>query len=133
MVPTYLCNCFHYHHPLVSPCHSIYEHGKISTEGGQYWTLILAKRGSLLHAVLQLLRNPAYKGTACFGKTQVGIRKKAHRSLRLKSPSRRGDTASHERPRADWIEIPVPAIISEETFALAQERLMDNKRFSKRR
>ena len=26
------------------------------------------------------------------------------------------DSASHERPRADWIEIPVPAIISEDAF-----------------
>ena len=31
------------------------------------------------------------------------------------------------------IEIPVPAIVSEETFALAAERLADNKRFAPRR
>jgi site-specific DNA recombinase len=37
------------------------------------------------------------------------------------------NSASHERPRIDWIEIPVPAIISEETFALAQELLTANK------
>ena len=40
---------------------------------------------------------------------------------------------SHERPRDEWIEIPVPAIVSEETFALAAERLVDNKRFAPRR
>jgi site-specific DNA recombinase len=43
------------------------------------------------------------------------------------------DSANHERPRQDWIEIPVPALISEETFALAQEQLEQNRRHSPRR
>src|SRR5262245_64139544 len=42
-------------------------------------------------------------------------------------------SSSHERPRDQWIEIPVPAIVSEDTFALAAERLADNKRFAPRR
>ena len=46
-------------------------------------------------------------------------------------PSR--DSASHERPRTDWIEVPVPALVSEEIFALAQEQLEKNKRHSPRR
>jgi site-specific DNA recombinase len=37
------------------------------------------------------------------------------------------NSASHERPREDWIEIPVPALIAEETFARAQELLHENK------
>jgi site-specific DNA recombinase len=43
------------------------------------------------------------------------------------------DSANHERPRQDWIEIAVPALVSEETFALAQEQLEQNKRHSPRR
>jgi site-specific DNA recombinase len=43
------------------------------------------------------------------------------------------DSANHERPRQEWIEIPVPALISEETFALAQEQLEQNRRHSPRR
>ena len=43
------------------------------------------------------------------------------------------DSANHERPRPDWIEIAVPALISEETFALGQEQLEQNKRHSPRR
>jgi site-specific DNA recombinase len=43
------------------------------------------------------------------------------------------DSANHERPRAEWIEIPVPALVSEETFALAQENLEHNKRHAPRR
>lgn len=32
-------------------------------------------------------------------------------------PSR--DSAGHERPRTEWIEVPVPVLVSEERFALA--------------
>jgi site-specific DNA recombinase len=39
----------------------------------------------------------------------------------------------HERPRAEWIEIAVPALVSEEMFALAQEQLEKNKHHSPRR
>ena len=83
--------------------------------------------------VWAVLRNPAYKGKACFGKTQIGARQRVTKPLRLTGRTRRGDTSNHERPRTDWIEIPVPAIVSEETFALAEERLADNKRFAPRR
>jgi site-specific DNA recombinase len=42
-------------------------------------------------------------------------------------------TAGHERPREEWIEIPVPALVSEESFARAQELLQENKIRSRRR
>ena len=84
--------------------------------------------------VWAILRNPAYKGTACFNKTQVGPRQKVTKPFRLSGRAVHGDkSSSHERPRDEWIEIPVPAIVSEETFALAAERLADNKRFAPRR
>ena len=34
---------------------------------------------------------------------------------------------SQERSRKEWVEIPVPAIVNDETFALAQELLTANK------
>ena len=42
-------------------------------------------------------------------------------------------TAGHERPREEWIEIPVPALVSEESFARAQEFLQESKVRSRRR
>jgi site-specific DNA recombinase len=42
-------------------------------------------------------------------------------------------TAGHERPREEWIEIPVPALVSEESFARAHELLQENKIRSRRR
>ena len=81
-----------------------------------------------------MLRNPAYQGTACFNKTQVGPRQKVTKPFRLSGRAVHGEkTSAHERPRDEWIEVPVPAIVSEETFALAAERLADNKRFAPRR
>ncbi len=80
-----------------------------------------------------MLKNPAYKGVACFGKTKLSPRQRITRPLRLAGRSRRGETTSCARPREEWIEIPIPPIIDEETFALAQERLIANKRFASRR
>jgi len=80
-----------------------------------------------------MLRNPAYRGTACYGKTEARPRQRITRPLRQRKtwPSR--DSAGHERPRQEWIEILVPALVSEEIFALAQEQLEKNKRHAPRR
>ena len=80
-----------------------------------------------------LLRNPAYDGRACYGKTELRPRQRITRPLRQRNGPASRDSASHQRLRQDWIEIPVPALISHETFALAQERLEQNKRYSPRR
>jgi site-specific DNA recombinase len=80
-----------------------------------------------------LLRNPAYAGHACYGKTALRPRQRITRPLRQRGtwPSR--TSANRERPRADWIAIPVPALVSEATFALAQEQLEQNKQHAPRR
>jgi len=84
--------------------------------------------------VWAMLRNPAYKGTACFGKTQSAARQRINsRKLRLRGGMPARNSASHEVPREQWIEIPVPALIDEDTFALAQERLVNNKKHAARR
>jgi site-specific DNA recombinase len=80
-----------------------------------------------------MLRNPAYVGRACFGKTESAPRQRTTRPLRKRGGFSPRCSCSRERPRQEWIEIPVPAIISEETFALAEERLEQNKRFAARR
>jgi site-specific DNA recombinase len=80
-----------------------------------------------------LLRNPAYQGRACYGKTELRPRQRITRPLRQRQAMPSRNSANHERPREDWIEVPVPALVSEETFALAQEQLEKNKRHSPRR
>ena len=79
------------------------------------------------------LRNPAYRGTACYGKTEQRTRQRITRPLRQRKGLPSQDCGGHERPRTEWIEIAVPALVSEEMFALAQEQLEKNKRHSPRR
>jgi len=70
-----------------------------------------------------MLRNPAYCGKACYGKTELRPRQRITRPLRQRNGAASRDSANHERPRQEWIEVPVPPLVSEEMFALAQEQL----------
>jgi site-specific DNA recombinase len=83
--------------------------------------------------VWAVLRNPTYRGTACFGKTSAATRARVMRPQRRRGGTTPCMTAGHERPREEWIEIPVPALVSEESFARAQELLQENKIRSRRR
>jgi site-specific DNA recombinase len=80
-----------------------------------------------------MLRNPAYAGRACFGKTmrttdQPGL----NRTARLAGRSTPKSYSVTDRPTQDWLEIPVPALVTEDTWARVQRRLVDNKRFAAR-
>lgn len=83
--------------------------------------------------VWAVLRNSAYRGVACFGKTRIAARTRITRKLRLRGGMSKRNSAGHERPRDEWIEIPVPALVTEESFARAQELLQENKIRSRRR
>ena len=80
-----------------------------------------------------MLRNPAYAGRAVFGKTQV-IHQQAglNRVARLQGRTTPRPVKTVDRPREEWTQIAVPAIVDEDTFARVQQRLEDNKRFAPR-
>jgi site-specific DNA recombinase len=82
--------------------------------------------------IWSMLRNPAYCGKACFGKTGRAERRRITKPLRAKGGYVVQNGCNRERPREEWIEIPVPAIITRDTFDMAQERLKTNKQHSKR-
>ena len=80
-----------------------------------------------------MLRNPAYAGTAVFGKTMAtsgtpGL----NRVARLQGRATPRAVKTVDRPREQWLEIPVPAIVDAVTFARVRQRLEDNKRFAAR-
>ena len=80
-----------------------------------------------------MLRNPAYQGRAVFGKTQIIHEQPGlNRIARLQGRTTPRAVKAVDRPREEWTEIAVPAIVSEETFARVQQRLADNKRFAAR-
>ena len=80
-----------------------------------------------------MLRNPAYAGTAVFGKTMaVHEPPGLNRVARLQGRSVPRAVKTVDRPRDQWLEIAVPAIVDQVTFARVRQRLEANKRFAAR-
>jgi site-specific DNA recombinase len=76
-----------------------------------------------------ILKNPAYKGTAAFGKTRSGelkpqrLRPQRGRPEQPRRPVSRIDTSSEDR-----IFIEVPGLVSEDLFGAVQAQLEENRR-----
>ena len=83
--------------------------------------------------VWAMLRNPAYAGQAVFGKTKtVNESPGLNRVARLQGRTTPKAVKVVDRPREEWVHIPVPAIVSQDTFDRAGHRLADNKKFATR-
>lgn len=79
-----------------------------------------------------MLRNPAYSGRAAFRKTQLVERIKATRQARTgQLYPKSAKSSPRSRPRNEWIEIAVPAIVDAAVFERAQEQLQRNKRLAR--
>jgi len=80
-----------------------------------------------------MLKNPAYKGFAAFGKTRTGPRRSQLRTPRggSKTPRRTGSTYGTDV--ADQISIAVPAIVSEEIFSAVEKQLTENRQRGRER
>jgi site-specific DNA recombinase len=79
-------------------------------------------------SVRGVLRNPAYAGRALTNRTRVAPARRRKSALLPVGPGE-----SHApRPAEDWIAVPVPAILSEETFARVQAKLDTNQQTAAR-
>ena len=84
-------------------------------------------------SVWAMLRNTAYRGEAAFGKTKTLERHgKPTRTTRGRGERHGRRPARADQPAEKWTLIAVPAIVSKETFELAQARLSHNAHFAKR-
>ena len=75
-----------------------------------------------------MLQNPAYMGKAAFGKTKAG-----KLNPRIRPQKHSGETPGkphsiHGVERKDWIEIPVPPIVSEQLYEAVQIQLEENRK-----
>jgi site-specific DNA recombinase len=79
-----------------------------------------------------ILRNPAYTGLAAYGRRRVtGEPAKPMRLTRQRGRYSGRSAYEHVGPE-HWLRIPVPALIGEQQYALAQELLARNNRLSPR-
>jgi site-specific DNA recombinase len=75
-----------------------------------------------------ILKNPAYKGQAAFGKTRAGELRPRLREQRGRSLQPRRARSTYDLPPEQWLSIAVPALVDEALFALVQAQLEDNRR-----
>jgi hypothetical protein len=69
------------------------------------------------------LRNPAYAGRALTNRTRPAPASRRRSAL---LPAGEGESQA-PRPEQDWIEVPVPPVVSEEIFAQVQAKLDTNR------
>jgi site-specific DNA recombinase len=75
-----------------------------------------------------ILKNPAYKGLAAFGKTRAGERRPRLRAPRGHSLQPRRARSTDDVPAEQWLLIPVPALVDEALFDTVQTQLEENRR-----
>ena len=75
-----------------------------------------------------MLKNPAYKGSAAFGKTRVGKRLPQLRPQRGQAEQPRKAYSTYDTLPEEQESIPVPALIEEALFDAVAEQLAENKR-----
>lgn len=82
-------------------------------------------------AIWGMLKNPAYMGTAAFGKTRQEPLRPRLRAQRGRSLQPRRAVSTVDVPREDWFPIPVPAIVEPDVFATVQDQLRENQRHAR--
>jgi site-specific DNA recombinase len=95
------------------------EHQVMTKKGKAHWD-----RSTIWY----MLKNPAYKGQAAFGKSKVGTRLPYIRPRKDSSEQPKQYSSRYSAEEEDWIYIPVPAIIEENLFDAVQEQLDENKK-----
>jgi len=78
--------------------------------------------------VCGILKNPAYKGLAAFGKTREGPLRPRLRAQRGRLLQPRRATSTIDQQPGDWTLIPVPPIVEADLFEAVQTQLQENRR-----
>jgi len=111
--------------PLQEICRRLQKQGILTPTGRGQWGRT---------SIWQILKNPAYKGQAAYGRTRLGPRRPSLRPLRGAPEQPRRAVSVYRVPQEEWISIPVPSIVSADLFETVQDQLEENrKRFRRRR
>jgi site-specific DNA recombinase len=99
-------------------CRRLQQQGCLTRNGKSAWDRT---------TVWGILKNPAYIGTAAFGKTRVGAMRERLRPVRGGAEQPRWPYGTYNVPENEWLRMPVPALIETELFATVQEQLTENR------
>ena len=99
-------------------CRRLKQKGELTPTGKSNW---------VSSVVWNILKNPAYKGMAAFGKTKSApfSPKMLHKRGKPLQPRRLVSKVTV--PKDEWIYIEVPALVSEELFEVVQAQLEENR------
>jgi len=103
-------------------CRRLTRAGEVTRTGKTVWDR---------SAVWGMLKNPAYRGAAAFGKTRQEPLQPRLRAQRGRPPHPRRAVSTVDVPPEDWFPLPVPAIVEPEVFAAVQEQLQENRRHAR--
>ena len=94
----------------------------LSPKGKDYWDRSV---------IWLILKNPAYKGQAAFGKTKMGTMLPRIRPQKHSCEQPRLNYSVYDVEKENWIYIPVPAIIDSDLFDAVQEQLRENRKLAR--
>jgi site-specific DNA recombinase len=103
-------------------CRRLTQAGEVTRTGKTVWDRSV---------VWGILKNPAYQGTAAFGKTRQGPLRPRLRAQRGRPLQPRRAVSTNDVPPEEWRTIPVPALVEPEVCAVVQEQLRENKRHAR--
>lgn len=103
-------------------CRRLMQAGERTRTGRLVWE----RRG-----VWAMVKNPASRGSAAFGKTRQGSLRPKLRAQRGRPLQPRRAGSDSDAPSADWLHIPVPAIVEPEVFDAVQEQWQENRRHAR--
>ena len=99
-------------------CRRLAREGIPSPRGKGYWDR---------STIWGILKNPAYRGAAGFGKTRIGEMRGRLRPHRNQAEQPRRAHSRYDVPVEEWTTIPVPAIVSGELCVEVAEQLAENR------
>ena len=103
-------------------CRRLTQAGEVTRTGKTVWDRSV---------VWGMLKNPAYMGTAAFGKTRQEPLRPRLRAQRGRVLQPRRAVSTVDVPPADWFPIPVPAMVEPEVFAAVQVQWQENRRHAR--
>ena len=80
-----------------------------------------------------MLKNPAYKGTAAYGKTKQGPMKPRLHTQRNSQEHPKRPKSVTDLPPEKWLWIPVPPLVDEALFEAVQAQLRENRQRARQR